>query len=103
MPDESKHGDQIADGTHVSREEAEAGRDIAGTPIYEVEPAESSWLPTKKWIAALSGAIASILASWIVTGQFDDVERGMAGAAIVSLAAAYWKSNDPTAGGVPER
>ena len=88
------------DGTHVDADEA---RTVTAGDEFLSEPAESSWLPTKKWFAALSGAVASILASWIVTGQFDDVERGMAGAAIVSLAAAYWKSNDPTACGVPEK
>lgn len=58
--------------------------------------------PTKKWWAAFTAACASILASWIVTGAFDDVERGMAGAALVSLAAAFWKANDDTPGGVPD-
>lgn len=50
--------------------------------------------PTKKWIAALAGSVASILASWIVTGEFDDVERGMVGTALVALTAAYFKTND---------
>ena len=61
-----------------------------------------TWKPTKKWLAALAGALASIAASWIVTGAFDDVERGMAATALVSLVAAYFKGNDPTPGGVPE-
>lgn len=64
---------------------------------------EKTWLPTKKWFAQLTGAVATILASWIITGAFDDVERGMAGTALVALAASYWKSNDDTPGGVPEK
>lgn len=65
---------------------------------------ESSWKPTKKWYAALAGATASILASWLVTGGFDAVERGMAGVAIVSLTSAFFKGNDetPTGDGVPQ-
>jgi hypothetical protein len=56
---------------------------------------------TKKWLAALTGGLASIAASWIVTGAFDDVERGMAATLLTSLVAAYWKENDSTVGGVP--
>lgn len=61
----------------------------------------TSWKPTKKWFSGLVTGAAAVLASWIVTGAFDDVERGMAGALIVSLAGSYFKSNDPTPGGVP--
>ena len=63
----------------------------------------SSWKPTKKLLAALVTGAASIAASWIVTGAFDDVERGMAGTLIVALAGSYFKSNDATASqdGVP--
>ena len=62
----------------------------------------SSWAPTKKWIASAVTGVASIVASLIVTGAFDDVERGMAATLVASLAAAYFKSNDDTPGGVPE-
>lgn len=62
---------------------------------------KTSWIPTRKWLASLAAALASIVASWIVTGAFDDVERGMAATALVSLVAAYFKSNDATPGGVP--
>ena len=64
---------------------------------------EKTWLPTKKWIAGAAGSVAAILASWIVTGSFDDVERGMVGTALVALVASYFKSNEDTPGGVPER
>lgn len=50
--------------------------------------------PTRKWWTAFSGAAASVLASWVVTGSFGDVERGMAASALVSLTAAYWVRND---------
>lgn len=55
-----------------------------------------SWKPTKKWYALVSGGAASIAASWIVTGAFDDVERGMAGTLVVAAVGAYFKSNDQT-------
>lgn len=60
---------------------------------------QPSWRPTRKWYAAAAGAVASIAASWIVSGSFDDVERGMLGTAAVSLVAAYFKSNSYGTGG----
>lgn len=86
------------DTDHVDTGDLES---VDPVPTGELE-GESSWLPTRKWWAASTGAVASIAASWIVTGAFDDVERGMAGAALVSLVAAYWQPNQPTPGGVPE-
>lgn len=62
---------------------------------------QSTWKPTKKWISALVVGLAGIAGSWIVTGAFDDVERGMAATLLSSLAVAYFKSNDDTPGGVP--
>lgn len=63
----------------------------------------NSWKPTKKWYALVAGGLASIAASWIVTGAFDDVERGMAATLLVGAVGAYFKSNDATASkdGVP--
>ena len=58
-------------------------------------------MPTKKWWAALVTGVAGIVGSWIVTGAFDDVERGMTATLLSSLAVAYFKTNDPTPGGVP--
>ncbi len=99
----TKHGTTIADGRHVSIEEAEAAQNTDNIDVEENDwmPSES-WKPTKKWIAALCGSVASIAASWIVTGAFDDVERGMVATALVTLVAAYFKSNDYTPGGVPQ-
>lgn len=64
-------------------------------------PPEGGWKPTKKWIGSFITGLAGIGASWIVTGAFDDVERGMAATLLTSLAAAYFVTNDPTPGGVP--
>lgn len=62
-----------------------------------------SYKPTQKWIAAAVTGVASILASWIVTGAFDDVERGMSGTLLVALASSFIKTNDDTPGGIPPR
>lgn len=64
----------------------------------------TSWRPTKKWYALVASGVASIAASWIVTGAFDDVERGMCATLLVGAVGAYFKSNDqtPTKDGVPQ-
>lgn len=59
---------------------------------------KTSWAPTRKWWASLTGAVATILGSILESGNFDSVERGMAAAAIVSLTAAFWTNNDAPAG-----
>lgn len=56
----------------------------------------TSWKPTKKWYALVAGGLSSVVASWIVTGAFDDVERGMVATLLVGAVTAYFKSNDPT-------
>ena len=51
------------------------------------------WMPTRKWWAQTTGGLASIAASWIVSGAFDDVERGMAATLLVAAVASYWTPN----------
>ena len=70
-------------------------------PVVDPLVETKTWLPTRKWFAALVGGLASVAASWIVTGAFDDVERGMVGTLVVALATSYFKSNEDTPGGVP--
>lgn len=86
------------DDLHVDEREAK----LAGLETATEPEGSPSWLPTRKWIAGLVTGVASIAASWIVTGGFDDVERGMAATLLVALAGAYFQANDPTPGGVPE-
>lgn len=62
---------------------------------------KSTWKPTKKFYYALCSGLATILGSVLVTGSFDDVERGMSATLLTALVAAYFKKNDPTPGGVP--
>ena len=52
-----------------------------------------SWAPSRKWYAQVSGGVASILASWLVSGAFDDVERGMAATLLTAAVASYWTPN----------
>lgn len=54
----------------------------------------ASWKPSKKWWAALLTGVAGIAGSWIVTGAFDDVERGMTGTLLATLVAVYFKTNE---------
>lgn len=63
--------------------------------------AVKSWAPTKKWWAALVGAVTPILLSGIESGFDVDTEGAMAVTAIAALALAYIKRNDPTVEGVP--
>jgi hypothetical protein len=70
-------------------------------PAFDVPPTQG-WKPTKKWWSSLVVGAAGIAGSWIVTGAFDDVERGMAATLISALVVSYFKSNDPTPGGVPD-
>lgn len=85
------------DDTHVN------GNDLAATtPAKTADAGESSWLPTRKWITNLLTGLAGIVGSWIVTGEFDDVERGLTALLLGQLAATYFVPNQPTPGGVPE-
>jgi hypothetical protein len=52
------------------------------------------WMPTPKWWTHLASGLGAIAASWIVTGAFDDVERGMAATLIVTCTASWLKSNE---------
>ena len=61
--------------------------------------AVSTWKPTKKWLAGLVTGVATVLASFIVTGEFGDVEKGMVATLVIALAGSFFKSNDVTATG----
>lgn len=63
--------------------------------------ASRSYLPTKKWWAALVTGASSIVVHAITTGAFDDVEEGQLLTLVSALVLAYLKRNDSTAGGVP--
>jgi hypothetical protein len=56
------------------------------------------WVPTPKWWTLLVTQAVAVVASWIVTGAFDDVERGMTGTALLGLAASWAKSNEGKGG-----
>lgn len=56
------------------------------------------WQPTPKWYAQLVTGAATIAGSWLVTGAFDDVERGMTGTLLTTLAATWAISNQGRGG-----
>jgi hypothetical protein len=61
-------------------------------------PERPWWKPTPKWWAQLVSGLATIAGSWIVTGAFDDVERGMSATLLVACAASWAKSNEGKGG-----
>lgn len=72
-------------------------------PLEADIPPLGGWKPTRKWIGSAVTGVAGILGSWIVTGDFDAVERGMAATLLTGLAAGYFVTNDQTPGGVPSK
>lgn len=71
------------------------------TPAVEVPPA-GGWMPSRKVIGGFATGVASVLASWLVTGAFDDVERGMVATLLTTVVTAYFVTNqngDPIANG----
>jgi hypothetical protein len=55
------------------------------------------YVPTRKWWTLLVTGAAAILGSWIVTGAFDDVERGMSATLLASLATTWAVPNEKVA------
>jgi hypothetical protein len=51
------------------------------------------WIPTDKWIGGVASGASSILASWVATGAFDDLERGMTATLIATAIPAYFLTN----------
>jgi len=66
---------------------------VVGAPV-----AVRWWVPTPKWWTLLATGTATILGSWIVTGAFDDVERGMSATLLAGLATTWAKSNNGKGG-----
>lgn len=94
-----------AETDHIHVEETDLKGNVSLSPEQEAVLADvddyPGWRPTRKWWGLLVSGLASIVASWIVTGVFDDVERGMLGTLIVTLGTTYIVTNEPTPGGVP--
>jgi len=65
-----------------------------------VEP-QSSWKPTRKWVGALVIGLLTIGAHAIASGGVDTTEYGEVMTLLISLAGAYFVTNEPTPGGVP--
>lgn len=62
---------------------------------------ETSWKPTKKWVAALVTGVLTIFTNFLASGEFDGTERGQLVLLAIALVGAYFRHNDSTPGGVP--
>ena len=65
--------------------------------------AESSWLPTRKWLAAIVTALGAWAVLWIQAGAFStEVQIALAGL-ITQAIIAYLVPNQDSPGGLPLR
>ena len=87
------------DGVHLDADEARTANDQGE---YLTPTAESSWLPTRKWLAGLIGDLTPIVISAIESG-WDNSESTAAVTLISGLLVAYLVPNQPTPSGVPEK
>lgn len=67
------------------------------SPVVE----QSSWKPTKKWVATQITAVAAVLTMWVTTGSWDQEETVALIGLISQAALAWYVPNDKTPGGVP--
>lgn len=61
----------------------------------------SSWKPTKKWVGAAVVGLLTIAAHAVASQGWDVTENAELMTLLLSLASAYFVTNDPTPGGVP--
>jgi hypothetical protein len=72
------------------------------TPVQS-DPAQKSWQPTRKWIAATVTALGAIAVLWIQAGSFSMAVGIALVGAIVQALVTYLLPNENTPGGVPLR
>jgi hypothetical protein len=72
---------------------------MPNAPLAPNSAPPENWKPTRKWYALVVTGVATILASFIDSGNFDATERGMSATLLVGAAAAYFKKNPATPGG----
>lgn len=71
--------------------------------VYAAPAEKKSWLPTKKWWAALVTGVSGLVVSAIESGEFGDTEESAAKVLLLALVGAYLKGNDATVTGVPNK
>jgi hypothetical protein len=72
------------------------------TPV-QVDSAQKSWLPTRKWFAATFTALGAIAVLWIQEGGLTMAVGIALVGAIVQALVTYVLPNENTPGGVPLR
>lgn len=60
-----------------------------------------SWLPTRKWVAALLTGVLAIAGTAVATEGWDDEEWAALITLGSTLTVSYWTPNENTPGGVP--
>ena len=70
---------------------------------YVPEPveAQTTWKPTKKFVGAAVVGLLTIAGHALASSGWDQTENGELVVLLISLAGAYFVTNDPTPGGVP--
>lgn len=66
-------------------------------------PPQGGWRPTKKWIGGLVIGLLTILLHAVSQGGWDASNTGELVTLALSLAGAYFVTNDDTPGGVPQK
>jgi hypothetical protein len=56
------------------------------------------WHPTPKWWILLVTGVVTLLANWLISGEFGPTERGQAGFLLLTLATTWAKSNQGRGG-----
>lgn len=69
----------------------------------QAQRAEKTLTPTKKWIAGLVGGLLLIVVHGVASEGFDTTEAGELAVLLATLVPAFFRSNDPTPGGVPTK
>jgi hypothetical protein len=64
---------------------------------------DPSALPTRKWVATQTTAIAALLVSWTTLGTWDASLTIAAIGIVAQAVVGYLVPNEPTPGGVPGR
>lgn len=71
--------------------------------MAEQDRGTASWLPTRKWWAALVTALGALATMVVTTGGWDQEETVAAIGIVVARAVAYLVPNQATPGGVPPK
>lgn len=66
-------------------------------------PPKGGWKPTRKWIGGLVVGLLTIVLHAVTQEGWDSTNTAEVVTLAISLAGAYFVTNDPTPGGVPAK